>query len=63
MGVVRWGFCVLVYGIKVGISFVRRWVCMDVVVMGDDVEVIDREDCSEEEEVLLGEGKYVGDGK
>ena len=36
---------------------------MDVVVMGDDVEVIDREDCSEEEEVLLGGGKYVGDGK
>ena len=51
------------YGIKVGISFVRRWVCMDVVVMGDDVEVIDREDCSEEEEVSLGGGKYVGDGK
>ena len=36
---------------------------LDVFVMGDDVEVIDGEDCSEEEEVLLGEGKYVGDGK
>ena len=31
--------------------------------MGDDVEVKDREDLSEEEEVSLGGGKYFGDGK
>ena len=36
---------------------------MDVVVMGDDVEVMDREDWSEEEEMSLGGGKYVGDDK
>ena len=36
---------------------------MDLVVMGDDVEVIDSEDWSEEEEVSLDEGNYVGDGK
>ena len=48
---------------KGGIRFVGRGVCMDVVVMGDDVEVIDKGDYSEEEEVLLGGGKYVGDGK
>ena len=58
MGVVRWGFCVLVYGIKGGIRFIGCWVCMDVVMVGDDVEVVDREDWSEEEEVSLGGGKY-----
>ena len=36
---------------------------MDVVVMGDNVEIIDGEDWSEEEEISLGGGKYVGDDK
>ena len=36
---------------------------MDAVVMEDDMEVIDRDDWSEEEEVSLGGGKYVDDGK
>ena len=48
---------------KGGIRFVGCWVCMDAVVMEDDMEVIDRDDWSEEEEVSLGGGKYVDDGK
>ena len=48
---------------KGDIRFVGCWVYIDVVVMGDDVEVKDREDWSEEEEVSLGGGKYFGDGK
>ena len=36
---------------------------MDLVVMGDDVEGIDSEDWSGEEEVSLDGGKYVGYGK
>ena len=36
---------------------------MDLVVMGDDVKSIDSKDWSEEEEVSLDGGKYVGDGK
>ena len=36
---------------------------MVLVMMEDDVEVIDSEDWSEEEEVSLDGGKYVGDGK
>ena len=52
-----------IYGINGGISCVVRWVCMDLVVMGDDVKSIDSKDWSEEEEVSLDGGKYVGDGK
>ena len=63
MGVVRWELSVLVYGIKGGIGYVVRWVCMDLVVMEDDVEFIDSEDWSEEEEVSFDGGKYVGDSK
>ena len=44
MGVVRWELNVLVYGIKGGIGYVVRWVCMDLVVIEDDVEFIDSED-------------------
>ena len=47
------------YGIKGGISFIGCWVCMDVLVMGDDMEDIDREDWSEEEEVLLRGGDIL----
>ena len=63
MGVVRWELSVLVYDIKGSISFVGRCVCMDLVQMGDDVEVIHSKDWSEENEVSLDGGKYVGDDK
>ena len=63
MGVVRWELSVVIYSRKGGISFVRRWVCMSLFVMGDDVEVIDNEDWSEEEKASLDGGKYVGGDK
>ena len=44
LGVVRWELSVLVYDIKGSISFVGRCVCMDLVQMGDDVEVIHSKD-------------------
>ena len=44
---------------KEDIRFVGCWVYIDVVVMGDDVEVIDRDDWREEEEVLLGGGNML----
>ena len=63
MRLVSWELSVLVYGIKRVIGFIVRWVCTDLVVMGDDVKGIYSEDWSEEEEVSPDRRKYVDDGK
>ena len=58
-----WEWVGLLFCIKEVIDLVLCWICIHIIVLVGDVEEIDFEDWSEEEEVSLGGGRYVGVGK
>ena len=58
-----WEWVRLLFFIEEVIDLVVCWIGIDIIVLVGDVEEIDCEDWSEEKEVSLDGGRYVGVGK